>query len=94
VLIVGRKQLVEFMRAHADARGALSTWMSQLAAASWGTPLEMPERYPRASVIRSGLVVFDVKGNDYRLAARIDFDNAIVRVLKVGTHAEYDRWSL
>jgi len=54
----------------------------------------MLERYPRASVIRNGLVVFDIKGNDYRLAVRIDFDNGIVCVLKVGTHAEYDKWSL
>jgi mRNA interferase HigB len=94
VLVVGRQQLDEFMRAHADARPALSAWVSQVAAASWRSPLEMLERYPRASVIRNGLVVFDIKGNDYRLAARIDFDNAIVRVLRVGTHAEYDRWSL
>jgi mRNA interferase HigB len=50
--------------------------------------------YPRASVIRNRLVVFDINGNDYRLAGRIDFDNAIVRVLKIGTHAEYDKWSL
>jgi mRNA interferase HigB len=94
MLIVGRKQLDEFMKSHADARPALSTWLSRVAAARWRSPLEILERYPRASVIRNGLVVFDIKGNDYRLAARIDFDNAIVRVLKVGTHAEYDKWSL
>ena len=94
MLIVGRKQLDEFMRAHADARPALSAWLSHVAAANWRSPLEMLERYPRASVIRDGLVVFDIKGNDYRLAARIDFNNSIVRVLKVGSHAEYDKWSL
>lgn len=54
----------------------------------------MLERHPRVSMIRSGLVVFDIKGNDYRLAVRIAFDNGIVRILKVGTHAEYDKWSL
>lgn len=94
MLIVGRKQLDEFMKAHADARPALSTWVSHVAAATWRDPHELLERYPRASVIHGGLVVFDIKGNDYRLAARIDFANAIVRVLRIGTHAEYDRWSL
>ena len=94
MLVVGRKQIDAFMKAHADARPALSTWLSRVVAASWRSPLEILERYPRASVIRSGLVVFDIKGNDYRRAARRDFDSAIVRVLKVGTHAEYDKWSL
>ena len=94
MLIVGRKELDAFMKAHADARPALRAWVSHVAAASWRDPLELLGRYPRASLIRSGLVVFDIKGNDYRLAARIDYDNAIVRVLKIGTHAEYDRWSL
>ena len=95
VLLVGRKQdYDEFMRAHADARPALSTWLSHVGAATGAVRSTILERYPRASVIRDGLVVFDIKGNDYRLAARIDFDNSIVRVLKVGTHADYDRWSL
>jgi mRNA-degrading endonuclease HigB of HigAB toxin-antitoxin module len=39
-------------------------------------------------------VVFRIKGNDYRLAARIDVANGIVRIVAVGTHAEYDRWRL
>jgi len=94
VRIVGRKQIEEFMKAHADARPALSAWVSHVAAAGWRSPLEMLERYPRSSLIRDGLYVFNIKGNDYRLAARVDFRNEIVRVVKVGTHAEYDEWSL
>ena len=82
------------MTMHADARPALRTWLARTAAAHWRNPQEMLAWYPRASVIRKRLVVFDIKGNDYRLAVRIDFDNAIVRVLKIGTHAEYDKWSL
>ena len=39
-------------------------------------------------------MVFRIKGNDFRLAARIDFANGIVRMVAVGTHAEYDRWRL
>ena len=69
-----------------------------MAGANSGSALAKPQAtlawYPRASVIRNGLAVFGIKGNDYRLAVRIDFDSAIVRVLKIGTHAEYDKWSL
>jgi mRNA interferase HigB len=94
VRIVGRKQIEEFMETHADARPALSAWVAHVSAAGWRSPLEMLERHPRSSLVRDGLYVFNIKGNDYRLAARIDFHNEIVRVVRVGTHAEYDGWSL
>jgi mRNA interferase HigB len=92
--IVGRKELDVFMQAHADVRPAISTWLARTASSSWHSPQDVLALYPRASIIRDGLMVFDVKGNDYRLAVRIDFANGIVRVLKVGTHADYDKWSL
>ena len=57
-------------------------------------PHDVLAAFPRASIVRNGIVVFDIKGNDDPLAARIDFSRGIVRVLRVGTHAEYDRWKL
>jgi mRNA interferase HigB len=94
MLIVGREEFDAFMMAHADSRSALTTWLARATVARWHGPLDVLRWYARASVIRKGLLVFDIKGNDYRLAARIDFANGIVRVLRVGTHAEYDTWSL
>ena len=49
------------------------------------------ERYPGASLIADNRVVFNIKGNDYRLIVRIDYANRMVFIRFIGTHAEYDR---
>lgn len=82
------------MAAHADARPAVRGWLAGAVRASWSSPADVRAAHPRASIIRDGLVVFRIKGSDYRLVARIDFTNEIVRILRVGTHAEYDHWRL
>ena len=92
--VVGREQLDGFMKDHADVRRLLQTWLAEVEAATWQTPQDVLDRYPRASFIREGLAVFRIKGNDYRLAAQIGFNRGTVSVLKVGTHAEYDTWTL
>ena len=82
------------MQAHAGARPGRTLWLAAAEMASWDQPQRVLAEHPRASVIRGDLVVFRIKGDDYRLAARIDFANGIVRIVAVGTHAEYDRWRL
>jgi len=92
--VVGRHLVEAFAQAHADARPGLTLWLAAAGMASWDRPQRVLAEHPRASLIRGDLVVFRIKGNDYRLAARIDFANGIVRIVAVGTHAEYDRWRL
>ena len=92
--VVGRHLIEAFAQAHADARPRLATWLAATEMASWDRPQSLLAEHPRTSLIRGDLVVFRIKGNDYWLAARIDFANGIVRIVAVGTHAEYDRWRL
>ncbi|HJW75933.1 MAG TPA: type II toxin-antitoxin system HigB family toxin [Thermoleophilia bacterium] len=92
--IVGRDEVQQYMKNHADVRIQLQSWLAETEAAAWLTPQDVLDRYPRTSFIRKGLAVFNIKGNDYRLVAQIGFNTGIVRVLKVGTHAEYDTWTL
>jgi mRNA interferase HigB len=94
VRIVGREQVQKCMKKHADARKPLQAWVGEVEAATWRTPQDVLDRYPRTDFIRGSLAVFDIKGNDYRLAAQISFNRCTVSVLKVGTHAEYDTWTL
>lgn len=82
------------MKKHADARKPLQAWVADVEAAKWQRPQDVRDRYASVDFIRDGLAVFDIKGNDYRLAAQIGFNRGTVSVLKVGTHAEYNTWKL
>jgi mRNA interferase HigB len=92
--LVGQEQLTEFMKAHADVRGPIGAWKAEVEDATWQTQQDVMDRYPRTSFLRDRVAVFRIKGNDYRLAVQISFKSGIFRVLKVGTHAEYDTWTL
>ena len=92
--IVGQEHLTKLMKAHADARRPTEAWKAEIEAANWRTQQDVTDRYATASFLRDRLVVFNIKGNKYRLAAQISFKNGIVRVLRAGTHAEYDTWTL
>lgn len=51
---------------------------------------DVKARYATASVISSDRVVFNIKGNDYRLVVAIDFEKSIVWIKWLGTHKDYD----
>ncbi len=76
---------------HVDASGPLENWCLEVERADWNDPQELKERYPSASIVRGDLVVFNIKGNRYRLVARINFRKRLVYVRFFGTHKEYDR---
>ena len=78
-------------RKYTDAIGPLQNWYQEVEEADWETPAKLKERYPTASIIRGDLVVFNIKGNRYRLVARINFRRRLVFVKFFGTHKEYDR---
>ena len=82
------------MKDHADSRRPLQAWLDDVTAAAWQSRQDVLDRYPRTSFPRKGLAVFRIKGNDYRMVAQIAFNTGVVIVQKVGTHAEYDTWTL
>ena len=88
--IVGRGRLDEFCRAHADARRWIENWLAEAESGAWKTPHDVRRRYASASFLGGGLVVFNVKGNDYRLEVTIAYRTETVVVQWIGTHAEYD----
>lgn len=92
--VVGKGVLDEFKRRHADARGQVDSWLVEAEEADWDTPQAVKNRYPSASILSENRVVFNLKGNSYRLLVRVAYKLRKVVVLRVGTHAEYDRWDL
>ena len=84
-------QIEKAYKKYTDAIGPLQNWYQEVEEADWETPAKLKERYPNASIIRGDLVVFNIKGNRYRLVARINFRRRLVFVKFFGTHREYDR---
>lgn len=93
VEIVGRLRLDQLATKHPDARSAVNAWVAEVAEAHWRTPSDVKARFPRASFLKENRVIFDLKGNKYRLDTTIAYQREIVVVRRAGTHAEYSKWN-
>lgn len=89
--IVGRDKLDEFAGAHADARSWIENWLAVTEAAQWRTPQEIKALHSSASFLPERLVIFNVKGNHYRLEVQVAYNTGLVIVRWAGTHAEYTK---
>jgi mRNA interferase HigB len=89
--IIARRTLSDFYSIHADAKSALEAWFQEANAARWVGPQDIKLRYPSADILPSNRVVFNIKGNNYRLIVKIHYNTSIVFIRFVGTHAEYDK---
>ena len=86
--------LDDFTRRHAEARDQVKAWLYEVETAEWKGPQDIKERYSNASFLSNNRVVFNIKGNKYRIAVQVSYKHQIVLILMGGTHAEYDRWKL
>lgn len=89
--VLGRNLLTEFSAKHASVKSALDAWFHEARAADWKTPQDIKNRYRSADFLDDNRVIFDIKGNHYRLVVKVRYQNGIVRVEWVGTHAEYSK---
>ncbi len=89
--LVNLPLLDSFKRAHADARGPLNQWQIEVERALWLSTQDIKHRYPSASVLSDNKIIFNIKGNKYRLVVKVKYRNGIVFIEWVGTHAEYDK---
>ena len=88
--VIAKRALREFWERHPAARKLLLAWFREVERADWDTPAAVKARYPAASIVGGDRVVFNIKGNAYRLVVKIRYERRVVYVRFVGTHAEYD----
>ena len=88
--IAGRPRLLAFCEKHPDVRSWIEHWLAEVEAARWTSSHSIRARYASASFLADNIVIFNVKGNDYRLEVTVAFKTGIVAVKWIGTHAEYD----
>ena len=89
--IISRRRLVEFWETHPDAEQPLRAWYTEAKKASWKSPVEIKAIYRSVSILSNNRVVFNIKGNTYRLIVIVEYSQGKMFIRFVGTHAEYDR---
>ncbi len=88
--IITKKALRKFWERYPNAEEPLLAWYREVVLEDWDTPAKVKAKYRNASIVGGNRVVFNIKGNDYRLVVKINYPYRVIYVRFVGTHAEYD----
>jgi mRNA interferase HigB len=95
--IIARRTLrgfVDSLKGQKDqkaVKAALDAWFAEVSKAKWKSSSDIRKLYATASIVSSERIVFNIKGNDYRLVVAVDFEKSIVWIKWLGTHKAYDR---
>ncbi len=95
--IIARRALREFVESLSGSRDqsavktALDAWFYEVRKANWRSTADVKRRYATASIVSAERIVFNIKGNAYRLVVSVDFEKEIVWIKWIGTHKAYDR---
>ncbi len=92
--IIAKRTIREFWEKYPDSKDYLETWYDTVRGAKWSNPNEIKEFYATVSILKNSRVVFNIKGNDYRLVAKINYDKQWVFIRFIGTHNDYDKIDL
>ena len=93
MIVVGRVALDDFCRKHADVASQLASWIYEVQEATWKSPGDIKLRFPHASIMAGNAVIFNIKGNRYRLETKINYNAQVVLIKRIGTNAEYSKWN-
>ena len=89
--VIAKKTLRDFWEKHTDSEQQLKSWFQETSKADWISTRQIRTDYPTASFLENNRIVFNIKGNKYRLIVRVNYDYKIVWIRFIGTHAEYDK---
>ena len=89
--VLSKRTLVQFYEKHPSSKIALEVWHADVRKSEWESPEQIKRLYSSASFLQDNRVVFNIKGNEYRLIVHVDYKRKIVRIKFVGTHSEYDK---
>lgn len=89
--VISKRTLVQFYEKYPSAKTALEVWHADVRKSEWESPEQIKQNYASASFLQDNRVVFNIKGNEYRLIVHIDYKRKIVRIKFIGTHSQYDK---
>jgi mRNA interferase HigB len=90
--VLGLAILHEFCKSHADCAAQVLAWIAEAEEAQWTTPNDIKARYVNASFLQDNRVIFNIKGNSYRLDTKVYYERKVIIVKRIGTHAAYNKW--
>jgi len=88
--IFAKSTLREYWDKYPETEQYLKTWYDTAMSSDWRTPADVKRNYANASILKSGRVVFNIKGNSYRLVTKFNFEKQWIFIRFIGTHSEYD----
>ncbi|MDB5850025.1 MAG: putative rane protein [Rhodoferax sp.] len=88
--LVSMPPLLAFGAKHPAAKQALSAWCDEVRRANWRQPTDITAQFAAASILKNRRVVFNVKGNQYRIVAAVAYRTGFVYVKFIGSHTQYD----
>ncbi|MEX2536547.1 MAG: type II toxin-antitoxin system HigB family toxin [Trueperaceae bacterium] len=91
--VIAKSALRNFWQRHSESQVALDTWYKAVRNADFANFAELRQVFSSADLIQPDFVVFNVKGNHYRLVTRMSFAYRTIWIKHVFTHAEYDHWN-
>jgi mRNA interferase HigB len=89
--IFSKSTLIAFWNKHPETEQYVKTWYDSVLKADWQTPNDVKKTFGSASILKRNRVVFNIKGNKFRLIAKINYEKQWLFILFVGTHNEYDK---
>lgn len=95
--IIARRTLREFVQSLAGrhdqpaVKAAVDAWFDEVRRADWKSTADVKRSYATASIVTAERIVFNIKGNAYRLVVAVDFEKGIVWIKWIGSHTDYDR---
>jgi len=91
VRIIAKRTSRDFWTKHADSEQQLKAWYRETEKTDWENINDLKKDYPSASILQENRIVFNIKGNNYRLILKFSFEYQICWIRFIGTHAEYDK---
>ena len=89
--IIAKSTLKKYWENNPQAESSLLEWLDIASECDWEIPNEVKSTFGNASLLGNNRVIFNIKGNDYRLITKIDYKNKIIFTVWIGTHSEYDK---
>ncbi len=99
MIVISIAMIESFIKKHKrgqEAAGALRSWYREVETADWKTPAELKKHYQKSRPVGKGkgVTIFNIKGNHFRLVARINYQASVIKIEFIGTHKEYDRTNI